>query len=80
MEPRFWSELVLTDHVTVVGKSPVPETLAVNCCCPPGGTVALGGLTVTSVTVGGGGPVEPVPEPPQAEQNIANRIVRLPTQ
>jgi len=33
MEPRFWSEVVLTDHVTVVGKSPVPETLAVNCCC-----------------------------------------------
>ena len=67
---------LLTDQVTVWGKLPVPETLAVNCCGAPGCTLLLEGLTDTEVMVGAGAPGLPDP-PPQAVQSKICRTVTV---
>jgi hypothetical protein len=52
-----WADLPVStmDHVTVWSGSFSPVTTAVNCRVPPLATVAVGGLTLTPVTVGTGG-------------------------
>ncbi len=60
--------LPLSDQVTLWGKLPVPETVAVNCCDAPGCTVGLAGVTDTAVTVGA------EPEPPDPPDPLLHAV------
>lgn len=60
--PEEEIEPALADHVTA--ELLIPLTVAVNCCVPPGATVALEGLTVTDAGVLGGVEVPLLPPQP----------------
>ena len=62
--PRFpLSEVLLMVQTTLVGKLPVPETVAVNCCEAPGWRFVDDGETETEVTVGSSLLEPPEPQP-----------------
>src|SRR5258708_32255295 len=65
-----------TLHVTAVLKFPVPDTVAVNCCCCPAATLADDGAMLMDVACGccgrGGATADPPPPPPTPRPRTRN--------